>query len=521
MIIGYVDLTVTVDDKTFFYSRLYIRKCFLECDLFSLFYALSQNSTDNHLFLESPDIKKNFDVQIVDDDFMTKSPLGFSNEEAIEFVVQWHNHKLSWDTNAYVRISLWSYYEGADVNYPSLIYITDLANQGVPNTGSYKVSYTFKNLLNFPRYDFSFGFIAINLSRADRSPILWSKALPIGWFMKPYWEREFGKSWQMRLCSQWFEREYEADRFAATVFKCPCTIEQAELDRGRFSPDIECNVIDKKCDALHHGAQHCVRTARPSIGGSGQVCCYDDYGELLQTADTMYGGRPSRAFVYGKHPFKMRMMVPTFSYWLHDIMPYYYCCKWAEHEENSDTCQMYNYWRTSQDCSSYQPPGIASVFGDPHFITFDSFNYTFKAKGEFVLVHVDSPVHKLDIQGRFERMDPKVNATHLTAIAAKGNVSSIIEFRVRPIAARWQYQMFIIGDKEYYYFWDDNMRTINMKGVTLYQPAGIRNMSHIIAMFDSGAGIELMVTPAGSLSVQIYLPNTFLNITRGLLGNFF
>ncbi len=46
-----------------------------------------------------------------------------------------------------------------------------------------------------------------------------------------------------------------------------------------------------------------------SIGGSGQTCCYDDYKELLQTADTMYGGRPSRAFVYGKHPFNMGMMV--------------------------------------------------------------------------------------------------------------------------------------------------------------------------------------------------------------------
>ena len=44
------------------------------------------------------------------------------------------------------------------------------------------------------------------------------------------------------------------------------------------------------------------------IGGSGQTCCYDDYNELLQTADTMYGGRPSRAYIYGKHPFKMRMM---------------------------------------------------------------------------------------------------------------------------------------------------------------------------------------------------------------------
>ena len=45
------------------------------------------------------------------------------------------------------------------------------------------------------------------------------------------------------------------------------------------------------------------------IGGSGQTCCYDDNKELIQTADTMYGGRPSRSFIYGKHPFKMRMMV--------------------------------------------------------------------------------------------------------------------------------------------------------------------------------------------------------------------
>ena len=45
------------------------------------------------------------------------------------------------------------------------------------------------------------------------------------------------------------------------------------------------------------------------IGGSGQTCCYDDYNELLQTADTMYGGRPSRAHIYGKHPFKTRMTV--------------------------------------------------------------------------------------------------------------------------------------------------------------------------------------------------------------------
>ena len=160
----------------------------------------------------------------------------------------------------------------------------------------------------------------------------------------------------------------------------------------------------------------------------------------------------------------------------------------------------------------------ASIFGDPHVITFDRFNYTFEGKGEFVLVHADNPVHKLDVHGRFEQRSPSTNSTHLAAIAMRDNISSIVEFRIRPTAARWQYHMFIIADKEYYFFWDTNMRSINLRGVTLYQPAGIRNMSHVIAMFDSGAGVEVLVSPQGSLKLHVYLPNTYINITKGLLG---
>jgi hypothetical protein len=82
--------------------------------------------------------------------------------------------------------------------------------------------------------------------------------------MRPYWIREYGIAWNQRFCSHWFDIESQLDRFATTVFRCPCTITQSERDRGRFAPDLQCNVIDKKCDTLHHGSQHCVRTARPS-----------------------------------------------------------------------------------------------------------------------------------------------------------------------------------------------------------------------------------------------------------------
>ena len=39
-------------------------------------------------------------------------------------------------------------------------------------------------------------------------------------------------------------------------------------------------------------------------------------------------------------------------------MPFYYCCKWADMEDDSETCMMFNYFRTSQDCSNYQPSAI-------------------------------------------------------------------------------------------------------------------------------------------------------------------
>ena len=71
------------------------------------------------------------------------------------------------------------------------------------------------------------------------------------------------------------------------------------------------------------------------------------------------------------------------------------------------------------------------MFGDPHIYTFDGMPYTFNGKGEFVLVRANSPRVKLDVQGRFEQVEDspygEVFASHLTAVAAKDNVSSTVE----------------------------------------------------------------------------------------------
>jgi hypothetical protein len=46
-------------------------------------------------------------------------------------------------------------------------------------------------------------------------------------------------------------------------------------------------------------------------------------------------------------------------------------------------------------------------------------------------------------------------------------------------------------------------------GVTVYTPTNIQNQSHVIAMFESGAGVEV-IENKGHMTVRVYLPMTFL-----------
>lgn len=320
---------MTVDDKTYFYTRLYI---------------------------ESPESRREHDVWVEQEDYIEKNPDTIDQKEHV-LEIKWRPALIGNLTES-ATISIWSYQEiETSTSYPRMTWLLDIV-RGVPNNGVYNLDLNSLPRWKLDRFDFTFGFIGVNITDKVLSMTEWSRPMPLGWLMRKSWRQEYGLQWQENFCRRWFERENSLEYFATTVFRCPCTLKQAELDKGRFAPDEQCNVFDKKCDSRHFGAMHCVRTARPSIGGSGQQCCYDDYGELLRTADTMYGGRPSRAFIYGKPPFKMIQMTPTFSYWQNDIMPFYYCCKWAPKEEDSNTCHMFNYFRTSQDCSSYQPVAV-------------------------------------------------------------------------------------------------------------------------------------------------------------------
>lgn len=243
--------------------------------------------------------------------------------------------------------------------------------------------------------------------------------------------------------------------FAAEIPICPCTLEHALYDKGRYMPDFDCDRDGNPLCLHHRGAIHCVRTGQPSPTGSEQQCCYDRNGYLMMSYDQMWGSRPRRNHNIGQMPWNEANKVPTLSTWFHDIRPYYSCCYWQD--EQAVGCETFRFERRpTQDCIAYQAPAVAGVFGDPHFVTFDNLAYTFNGMGEFVLVRANNGRERMDVQGRFEQVRRNIHgpvmATQLTSVAVRGNTSTVIEVRLRPSHAQWRYRLDVFADGRRIYF---------------------------------------------------------------------
>ncbi|XP_059481831.1 protein mesh isoform X2 [Neocloeon triangulifer] len=439
--------------------------------------------------------------------------------------ITWNAYNLTSNMQANVQISLWGYKE--TTIRPELLYITRLVSS-VTNQGFYELTpASYKDFNDFMVNDLKFGFIQINLTdpmtygEMPVNPVLWSKPIPLAWYFWPQWEREYGPKWAEKQCDTWTMNDRYLKNFAAEIPLCPCTLEHALADKGRFLPDFDCDKDANPNCFYHKGAIHCVRTGAPSLEGSEQQCCYDKNNYLMLTYDQQWGSRPHRSHNLGFLPWNEANKVPTLSHWFHDMIPFYSCCLWQS--EQSVGCETYRFERRpTQDCVAYQAPSVAAVFGDPHIVTFDDLEYTFNGKGEFVLVHADSERQKLDVQGRFEQMPEnfygEVKATQLTSIVARDNSSATIEVRMRPPQAQWRYRMDVFADGKRVYFDRSSLKIQHFPGVTVYTPTYILNQSEVVIMFQSGAGVEV-VENQGYMTGRVYLPWGFMNQTRGLFGN--
>ncbi|XP_073816077.1 sushi domain containing 2 mesh isoform X4 [Musca autumnalis] len=441
-----------------------------------------------------------------------------------EIRINWNAYNLTSNANANIMISLWGYRE--TTIHPQLEYI-DVIEAAASNTGQYIISpqnYINRNNIN---NDLQFGFIQINLTDPQQynnlkiSPLLWSRPIPLAWYFGPQWERKYGYKWPRALCDNWIRNDRFLRNFASDLPLCPCTLEQAIYDKGRYRPDRDCDKDSNPTCLRHKNAIHCVVSGTPTAQGAEQQCCYDRYGFLMLSQDQVWGSRPRRIHNLGKMPWNEASKVPTLSQWFHDIRPYYSCCYWQE--EQAVGCETFRFERRpSQDCVAYQAPGVAGVFGDPHFITFDGTQYTFNGLGEFVLSRSVDADKRFEVQGRFEQVPNNVYgpvpATQLTALAMRGNTTTTIEVRIRPQHARWRYKLDVLADGRRVYFDRESLKFQHFDGVTVYTPTYLLNQSQVVVMFDSGIGVEV-IENEGFMTGRVYLPWNFINKTAGLFGN--
>ncbi|KAL3266307.1 hypothetical protein HHI36_010485 [Cryptolaemus montrouzieri] len=456
------------------------------------------------------------------------SDMTYNDKSPAEIKITWENQNLTTNHMANIRISLWGYRE--TLVSPQFVYIAQLADN-VQNSGEYIIQpANYRNNDNKFQQDITVGFIQINLTEsipventtAKLTPLIWSRPIPLGWYFGPQWERTYGAKWPIVLCDRWIKDDRYLNNFANELPQCPCTLQQALSDKGRYMPDFDCDKDSNPLCFYQENAIHCVRSGTPTGEGGEQQCCYDKNNFLMLSYDQIGGSNPRRSHNFGLNPYTESTKVPSLSQWYHDMVPKFVCCRWQANQAVG--CETFRFERRpTQDCTAYQGPAIAGVYGDPHFITFDGLEYTFNGKGEFVLVKTNVASQRLEVQARFQQM-PKneygeVKATQLTSVVMRGNSSTIIEVRIRPKEARWRYRLDVIADRtKRIYFDRPSLKFQHFPGLTVYTPTYILNQSEVIVMFDSGAGVQV-VESMGFMTARVFLPWTFINKTVGLFGN--
>ncbi|KAK0134625.1 Sushi domain-containing protein 2 [Merluccius polli] len=419
--------------------------------------------------------------------------------------------KMNWNSTLVraerVNIELWGYSETGEPYtgdwQAKWEYLYSLATDQ-PNNGSF----------SFVPQPAQHGFSVWELGSVRVSPstypdgmwnvqALWTEDHALAWHLDDKF-RQNSTVWALEKCLAWDQLEGRLPNILEEIIDCPCTLAQARADTGRFHTDYGCDIEKGSVCTYHPGSVHCVRAIQASLlYGAGQQCCYDSTGTQVLTADSIGGSTPDRAHDWGSPPYQLPPRVPGQSHWVYDVLSFYYCCLWSEH------CHYYFKHRPSSDCRTYQPPKSGVVFGDPHFITFDGYGYSFNGKGEYTLVV--SKTRGLVIQGRTAAVTlpegTSVNATKLSAVAMQEGASDVIEVRLSAGGA----QLEVLQNRRTLAFTEQSW--MDLGGVFVFSP----DSNNVTVMFPSGAGVELRLRQ-GTMTTTVLLPEEFHGNTLGLLG---
>lgn len=96
------------------------------------------------------------------------------------------------------------------------------------------------------------------------TPKIWSRPMPLSWYFHFQWENKYGHNWTELLCQDWIQTDRIMNNFTHGLPQCPCTLEQALADKGRFMPDFECDKDTNPICYYNKPAIHCVKTGSPT-----------------------------------------------------------------------------------------------------------------------------------------------------------------------------------------------------------------------------------------------------------------
>ncbi|XP_066483592.1 sushi domain-containing protein 2 [Tiliqua scincoides] len=420
------------------------------------------------------------------------------------------NLTLTWSPQTlpatHVNIEVWGYNETGtpySENWEAEWKYLYSLSRDLPNTGTF----TFLPVPSAQYGAWELGALRISSNRyldgQSNVAAIWSTEHALAWHLGETF-RANSSAWATVKCHQWDTEDERLPNFLAELLDCPCTLAQARSDTGRFHADYGCDVDKGSVCTYHPGAVHCVRSVQASSQyAAGQQCCYDATGTQVLTGDSIGGSTPDRGHDWGAPPYKKPPRIPGFSHWLYDVLSFYYCCLW------SDNCPVYFKRRPSSGCQRYRPPRTASAFGDPHFFTFDGIGFTFNGLGEYTVL--ESSLTSLRVQGRTRRVSwpngTEARATGFSAIAVQEDNSDVVEIRLPEHSP----QLEVLLNHKALSFSEQNW--MDLKGLFLATTPGL----NVTLMFSSGAGVEVQRS-GRLLSLDVLLPEKFLNHTQGLFG---
>ncbi|XP_056013014.1 sushi domain-containing protein 2-like isoform X2 [Ostrea edulis] len=355
-----------------------------------------------------------------------------------------------------------------------------------------------------------------DVSKAASRRAMFSGVVPMGWLVNSRMLALYGNNWQHAKCVAWYNEDRKDMRWLEQLEYCPCNVQQALSDFGRWQTDVGCNLYSNnpnKC-RFHLGAVHCVRAVQPTRQeGAGNQCCYGADGQLRFSADTFQGSTPDRSHDWGAAPYVKPGLVPSLSHWIKDVVTFYYCCLWTDYQD----CDYYMDQRATRDCSGYSPPKQAMVFGQSNVRTFDGQSYHVCGTGDFVLLNSTD----VKIVGRFQKspFNPQYNRSVILTAVGIHIKQEMIEIKMKgPQVDRSTRTLDVVVNGEFHYFDQGPRRWKDFKESAVVNSDDRANTkeSNFTVIVKNGVGIQI-AEENDMLSLIVMIPPQF--DSNGLLGS--